>query len=56
MRVAGNFLILATDRRRDWPREAAVEAIRVGRGRDPAFPGGVVRSGSKVGSKYKKLV
>jgi formylmethanofuran--tetrahydromethanopterin N-formyltransferase len=35
--------------------EAAVEAIRSGRDIALPFPGGIVRSGSKVGSKYPKL-
>jgi formylmethanofuran--tetrahydromethanopterin N-formyltransferase len=35
--------------------EAAVAAIRLGRDVALPFPGGIVRSGSKVGSKYPKL-
>lgn len=35
--------------------EAAVAAIRTGRDVALPFPGGIVRSGSKVGSKYPKL-
>lgn len=35
--------------------EAAVAAIRAGRDVALPFPGGIVRSGSKVGSKYPKL-
>ncbi len=35
--------------------EAAVEAIRTGRDVALPFPGGLVRSGSKVGSRYPKL-
>lgn len=35
--------------------EAAVAAIRTGRDVALPFPGGMVRSGSKVGSKYPKL-
>jgi formylmethanofuran--tetrahydromethanopterin N-formyltransferase len=54
--AGGNFLILAeTPAVALAAAEAAVDAI----GRVPGvilpFPGGVVRSGSKVGSKYKKL-
>ncbi|MBX7103840.1 MAG: formylmethanofuran--tetrahydromethanopterin N-formyltransferase [Gemmataceae bacterium] len=54
--AGGNFLILAADERAGLAAAgAAVEAIR----RVPEvilpFPGGVVRSGSKVGSKYPKL-
>jgi formylmethanofuran--tetrahydromethanopterin N-formyltransferase len=35
--------------------EAAVAAIRTGRDVGLPFPGGIVRSGSKVGSRYPKL-
>ncbi len=35
--------------------ELAVQAIRTGRDIALPFPGGIVRSGSKVGSKYAKL-
>lgn len=35
--------------------EAAVDAIRTGRDVALPFPGGLVRSGSKVGSRYPKL-
>ncbi len=52
----GNFLILARDV--DCAVEAserAVEAIGKVRNVIAPFPGGVVRSGSKVGSKYKFL-
>src|SRR5207248_6797310 len=35
--------------------EAAVDAMRRVPGIIMPFPGGIVRSGSKVGSKYKKL-
>ena len=53
----GNFLILA----RDEPAalaaaERAVEAMRKVPNVIMPFPGGVVRSGSKVGSKYKALI
>jgi formylmethanofuran--tetrahydromethanopterin N-formyltransferase len=54
--AGGNFLILGTTRPAALAAaEAAAEAI----GRVPGvilpFPGGVVRSGSKVGSRYAKL-
>jgi formylmethanofuran--tetrahydromethanopterin N-formyltransferase len=54
--AGGNFLILADSQKKALAAaEAATEAI----GRVPGvilpFPGGVVRSGSKVGSKYKAL-
>jgi formylmethanofuran--tetrahydromethanopterin N-formyltransferase len=54
--AGGNFLILG----RDQPAalaaaEAAVAAMRAVPGTILPFPGGVVRSGSKVGSRYKKL-
>jgi formylmethanofuran--tetrahydromethanopterin N-formyltransferase len=52
----GNFLILARDV--DCALEAserAIEAIKKVRNVIAPFPGGVVRSGSKVGSKYKFL-
>jgi formylmethanofuran--tetrahydromethanopterin N-formyltransferase len=53
----GNFLILAegTDAALG-AAEAAVEAMRQVRGAIMPFPGGVVRSGSKVGSRYKTLI
>lgn len=54
--AGGNFLILG----RSQPEallaaEKAVHAIRQIPGVIMPFPGGIVRSGSKVGSKYKKL-
>ncbi|MBM4068782.1 MAG: formylmethanofuran--tetrahydromethanopterin N-formyltransferase [Planctomycetes bacterium] len=54
--AGGNFLILGEDQAKALAAaESAVQAI----GKLPnvimPFPGGVVRSGSKVGSKYKKL-
>jgi formylmethanofuran--tetrahydromethanopterin N-formyltransferase len=54
--AGGNLIILATDQATALrAAEAAVTAIdRVPSAITP-FPGGVVRSGSKVGSKYKKL-
>src|SRR5262249_34431722 len=53
----GNFLLLATSQAVGLAAaEAAVGAIRAQvPGVIMPFPGGVVRSGSKVGSKYKKL-
>jgi formylmethanofuran--tetrahydromethanopterin N-formyltransferase len=53
----GNFLILAggTDQALA-AAEAAIAAMRRVRGAIMPFPGGVVRSGSKVGSKYKALI
>jgi formylmethanofuran--tetrahydromethanopterin N-formyltransferase len=53
----GNFLILAEDQDAALEAaEAAVEAMRKVRGVILPFPGGMVRSGSKVGAKhYKKL-
>lgn len=52
----GNFLILGKDEAGTLAAaEQAVEAMRRVRGVALPFPGGVVRSGSKVGSKYKFL-
>ena len=52
----GNFLILAASQPEGLAAaEAAVTAIRKISGVILPFPGGIVRSGSKVGSKYKKL-
>jgi formylmethanofuran--tetrahydromethanopterin N-formyltransferase len=54
--AGGNFLILGTDQALTLQAaEAAVEAIRRVAGVILPFPGGIVRSGSKVGSQYKKL-
>jgi len=54
--AGGNFLILGrTQRLTLEAAEAAVLAIREVSGVIMPFPGGIVRSGSKVGSKYKKL-
>jgi formylmethanofuran--tetrahydromethanopterin N-formyltransferase len=54
--AGGNFLILGTTQ---WAAleaaEGAMAAIREVPGVIAPFPGGVVRSGSKVGSRYKKL-
>ena len=50
----GNFLILSDSQPNALAAaEAAVEAIRVVPGVILPFPGGIVRSGSKVGSRYK---
>jgi len=52
----GNFLILATGQDEALrAAEAAIDAMRGLPGVVMPFPGGVVRSGSKVGSKYKAL-
>ena len=52
----GNFLVLAKTARQGLTAcEKAVEEIKKVPGVITAFPGGVVGSGSKVGSKYKFL-
>ena len=52
----GNFLILAADEACALSgAENAIRAMRKIRGVVMPFPGGVVRSGSKVGSRYKFL-
>jgi formylmethanofuran--tetrahydromethanopterin N-formyltransferase len=54
--AGGNFLIVgATQSAALSAAEAAVAAIRDVRGVILPFPGGIVRSGSKVGSRSKKL-
>jgi formylmethanofuran--tetrahydromethanopterin N-formyltransferase len=54
--AGGNFLILGeTQAAALNAAEAAVAAIRLVPGVILPFPGGIVRSGSKVGSRYKKL-
>jgi formylmethanofuran--tetrahydromethanopterin N-formyltransferase len=54
--AGGNFLLLGTDVATTLAAaEAAAEAIRRVPGVMLPFPGGIVRSGSKVGSRYKKL-
>jgi formylmethanofuran--tetrahydromethanopterin N-formyltransferase len=54
--AGGNFLILGrTQEAALRAAESAVQAIRQVPGVICPFPGGVVRSGSKVGSRYKKL-
>jgi formylmethanofuran--tetrahydromethanopterin N-formyltransferase len=53
----GNFLILAESQPQALAAcEAAIEAMRRVPNVIMPFPGGVVRSGSKVGSKYKALM
>ena len=53
----GNFLILAAGTSQALAAaEGAIDAMRSVRGAIMPFPGGVVRSGSKVGSKYKTLI
>jgi len=53
----GNFFVLARSQREALAAvEAAIAAMRRVRGAIMPFPGGIVRSGSKVGSKYKGLV
>jgi formylmethanofuran--tetrahydromethanopterin N-formyltransferase len=54
----GNFLILAQDQQVALSAaEGAVDAMRSVRGVILPFPGGIVRSGSKVGAKrYKKMI
>jgi len=53
----GNFLILARSRSAALAAaEAAVDAMGKVEGAVMPFPGGVVRSGSKVGSKYAGLI
>src|ERR1700682_5962363 len=54
--AGGNFLILGESQAAALAgAEAAVAAIRQVPGVILPFPGGIVRSGSKVGSKYKNL-
>jgi formylmethanofuran--tetrahydromethanopterin N-formyltransferase len=53
----GNFLILAKSQALALAAgEAAIEAMRKVPNVIMPFPGGIVRSGSKVGSKYKTLI
>jgi formylmethanofuran--tetrahydromethanopterin N-formyltransferase len=55
--AGGNFLILGrTPERTLAAAERAVAAIRLIPEVILPFPGGIVRSGSKVGSKYRKLI
>jgi formylmethanofuran--tetrahydromethanopterin N-formyltransferase len=54
--AGGNFLLLArTQKDGLYAAEHAVDAIRKVPGVIVPFPGGIVRSGSKIGSRYKKL-
>jgi formylmethanofuran--tetrahydromethanopterin N-formyltransferase len=54
--AGGNFLIVGAGQAEALAAaEAAVAAIRQVHGVILPFPGGIVRSGSKVGSRYKKL-
>jgi formylmethanofuran--tetrahydromethanopterin N-formyltransferase len=54
--AGGNFLILAQNQTAGlMAADAAVNAISKMKGTITPFPGGVVASGSKVGSKYKFL-
>jgi len=55
--VGGGNLLILGNALSDTLRatEAAVEAMREVRGVIMPFPGGIVRSGSKTGSKYKSL-
>lgn len=54
--AGGNFLIVGDSQESALAgAEAAVNAIRKLPGVILPFPGGIVRSGSKVGSQYKKL-
>lgn len=54
--AGGNFLILGENQAAALAAaEAAVAAIREVESVILPFPGGIVRSGSKVGSRYKKL-
>jgi formylmethanofuran--tetrahydromethanopterin N-formyltransferase len=54
--AGGNFLILGRSQADALSAaEQAAEAVRKVPGVIMPFPGGVVRSGSKVGSRYKKL-
>jgi formylmethanofuran--tetrahydromethanopterin N-formyltransferase len=53
----GNLLFLAADAAHALAAaEAAVDAIHLVEGAIMPFPGGVVRSGSKVGGKYKGMM
>jgi formylmethanofuran--tetrahydromethanopterin N-formyltransferase len=55
--AGGNFLVLGTSPESTLSAaERAVAAIRAIPGVITPFPGGIVRSGSKIGSKYRALV
>jgi formylmethanofuran--tetrahydromethanopterin N-formyltransferase len=54
--AGGNFLIVGDSQSSALAAaQAAVDAVRTVPGVIMPFPGGIVRSGSKVGSRYKKL-
>ncbi len=54
--AGGNFLIMGTTQKTALEAaSAAIAAIRTVRGVISPFPGGIVRAGSKIGSRYKKL-
>ena len=54
--AGGNFLILGQSQQSALAAaEAGMSAVRSVPGVIAPFPGGIVRSGSKVGSRYKKL-
>ena len=54
--AGGNFILLArTQKEGLYAAEHAVDAIRKIPGVIVPFPGGIVRAGSKIGSRYKKL-
>jgi formylmethanofuran--tetrahydromethanopterin N-formyltransferase len=54
--AGGNIIILAADESTTLrAAEAAAGAMRAVRGVILPFPGGIARSGSKVGSRYKRL-
>lgn len=54
--AGGNFLIQSVDQRAGLSAaQRAIEAIDAIKGVITPFPGGVVRSGSKVGARYKAL-
>jgi formylmethanofuran--tetrahydromethanopterin N-formyltransferase len=53
----GNFMVMAKTSRLGLAAcERAIEAIRAVHGAVTTFPGGIVGSGSKVGSKYKFML
>lgn len=55
--AGGNLIVLGVDPAETLEAtEAAVEAMRGVEGAIMPFPGGIARSGSKVGSKYKGLL
>jgi formylmethanofuran--tetrahydromethanopterin N-formyltransferase len=54
--AGGNFILMGENQRATLSAlEAAIDAVRTVPGVIAPFPGGGVRSGSKVGSKYKAL-